>query len=77
MIAIVKMTLVRPTRFGHTIIKKKINAHKAVLKDEVNKFIFERQHRENFIRVKTFDVSIVDYKKRVVDSWSYSPTYAN
>lgn len=77
MIAIVKMTLVRPTRFGHTIIKKKINTHKAVLKDEVNNFIFERQRRENFIRVKTFDVSIVDYKKRIVDSWSYSPTYAN
>lgn len=75
MYAIIEMKLERPTRVGRSVIKKTINAKKTFLRTEINNFIFERQRRENFIRVLTFDVKILDYKRRIVDKWSYSPTY--
>ena len=73
--AIVKMTLEKPTRFGRKVITETINAHKDVLELDVNKFILERQYRENFIKVTEFNVKLYDYKKRVYNSWSYKPTY--
>lgn len=76
MYATIDMTLERPTRFGRSVIRKTINATKDVLKDEINNFIFERQGRENFIKVLKFDVRILNYKRKVVESWSYSPTYS-
>lgn len=69
------MTLERPTRFGNKIIRKTINAKKGFIRTEINNFIFERQRKENFINVLTFNVKILDYKRRVIDEWSYSPTY--
>jgi hypothetical protein len=75
MYAIVSMELEKPTRFGHTVIKKTINARKNFLETEINNFIFERQRRENFIRVVRFNVSILNYKKKVIRCWSYTPTY--
>ena len=75
MFAIIEMELEHPTRFGHKVIKKTINARKGFLNTEINNFIFERQRIENFIKVVTFNVKVLDYKRRVVDKWSYSPTY--
>lgn len=76
MFAIIEMKLERPTRFGRSVIKKTINAKKTFLRTEINNFIFERQRCEYMIRVLTFDVKILDYKRRIVDKWSYSPTYS-
>ena len=73
--AIVTMTLEKPTRFGRKVITETINVRKEVLESEVNNFIFQRQHRENFIKVTEFSVNLYDYKKRVYKSWSYKPTY--
>lgn len=73
--AIVTMTLEKPTRFGRKVITETINARKEVLESEVNNFISQRQHRENFIKVTEFSVKLYDYNKRVYKSWSYQPTY--
>ena len=75
MYATIDMTLEHPTRFGRSVIRKTINATKGVLKNEINNFIFERQGKENFIKVLKFDVRILNYKRKVVESWSYEPTY--
>ena len=75
MYAIIDMTLERPTRFGRSVIRKTINARNNFLKNEINNFIFERQRQENFIKVLKFDVRILNYKRKVVESWSYEPTY--
>ena len=73
--AIVTMTLEKPTRFGRKVITETINARNEFLVSEVNNFIFQRQHRENFIKVTEFSVKLYDYNKRVYKSWSYQPTY--
>ena len=73
--AIVTMAIEKPTRFGRKVITETFNARKEVLESEVNKFIFQRQHRENFINVTEFSVKLFDYNKRVYKSWSYKPTY--
>lgn len=77
MLAVITMELEKPTRFGHTIIEHKINAPKGMIETEVNGFIFDRQRRENFIRVLCFDVKILNYKKKVIKEWQYMPTYNN
>ncbi len=73
--AIITMTLVKPTRFGRTKITEVINTRKEQLVAEVNNFIFNRQHKEGYIKVVEFSVKCYDYKKRVYNSWSYKPTY--
>ena len=58
MYATIDMNLEHPTRFGRSVIRKTINATKDVLKTEINNFIFERQGKENFIKVLKFDIDI-------------------
>lgn len=73
--AVIECKLERPTRLKRTILNKIIVAKKDVIKDEVNKFIYERQHKENFIKVVKFNVRIYNYRGNVVEKWSYTPTY--
>ena len=73
--AIVTITLVKPTRFGRKVLKETIIARKEVIVETVNKFIYERANKENFIKVDNFYVEIFDYKNRIIKQWSYKPTY--
>ena len=61
--------------FVDKINKETIIARKEVIVETVNKFIYERANKENFIKVDNFYVEIFDYKNRIIKQWNYKPTY--
>lgn len=71
----IKTHLVKPTRTGKTILTKKIEAKKNEIENEINKWIYERTQKENYIRVTKFEVNIYNYKRRIIKKWCYIPTY--
>lgn len=73
--AVIAMTLVRPTRFKRSVIKKTITAKKDYIVGLVNGFIYERANKENFIPVEKFDVQIFNTRGRMIEQWDYKPTY--
>lgn len=75
--AIIKQTLVRKTRLGHSVVTEKIIGTSKTIMSKVQDYITERINKENFIPVEKFDVEIVNVRGKLVDSWSYKPTYRN
>lgn len=73
--AIIKQTLVRKTRSGRLVVTGKIIGTSETIMSKVQNYITERINKENFIPVEKFDVEIVDVRGKLVDSWSYKPTY--
>ena len=73
--AIINYSLERPTRFGSSIVKKKIIARQECIRSMVLNFITERINQVNFIRVKEFKVSIFTHRGVLTEKWSYKPTY--
>lgn len=73
--AVITMTLVRPTRFKRSVIKKTITAKKDNIIGLVNEFILERTNKDNFIPVDRFDVKIFNTRSRMTEQWNYKPTY--
>ena len=71
----IRMELERPSRIGRKIITENIVAKKESIDEKVSDFIFNRQHLENYIRVRRFNVTIKDYKGNFVHQFSYTPTY--
>lgn len=73
--AVITMRLERPTRNGTLFLFETIVAKKAEIIDKCNEFIYERQHREGFIRVIEFVTVIYNTKKQKIYKWKYKPSY--
>lgn len=73
--AIIKQTLVRKTRSGRSVVTEKIIGTSETIVSKVQNYITERINKENFIPVEKFDVEILNFRGKLVDSWSYKPTY--
>lgn len=73
--AIIKQTLVRKTWSGRSVVTEKIIGRQETIISKVQNYITERINKENFIPVEKFNVKILNSRGKLVNSWSYKPTY--
>lgn len=73
--AIIKQTLVEPTRKGNTTTIETIIGAKSCIVSKVQNYIFQRTNKEGFIKVAKFEVNIYDHHNKSVNQWQYTPTY--
>lgn len=66
--------LVKPNKNGKTALTVNVNVRKEFIIDMVNYLIYKRVNNTNEINVSNIVVEIYNYKREVVNKWSYKPT---
>ena len=83
--AIIQQHLAKTCRNNTNITNVYLRGTKEELIQRVNKYIFDRLHKTNYIRVNMFNVILINDKasqynykpKNIVDKWQYIPTYSD
>ena len=83
--AIIQQHLAKICRNHTNITNVYLRGTKEELIKRVDKYIFDRVHKTNYIRVNRFNVILIKDKasqynyqsKNVVDKWQYIPTYSD
>lgn len=75
--AIIKQELIRKTWSGKTVVTVKIIGTKENIVQKANEYVSQRISETNKIPVKRFYIEIQTQMGKIVNKWTYIPTYNN